>query len=190
MKHRLSPTEKIESDKKPGFENKYIKYAGEELIPVAIFRQKTAVCLNPFKALYHRLRRPRDKIMELHTHPDRPIPSILDLDCFLMDKKVGTMAIATRDPSSGKVFGYTFVRKTQKMLTGPAFKDSFNEYERTVDRIYKSRDEVGEAEAEKEALRCFKDFIKKSKLQYRFVPVGGYSLSNEHARYVKKSDKN
>lgn len=144
---KRSPKEVIESEKEPRYEQVYIKFPGEEMVPVSRKRSEYNIKINRRK-IRRLVREHKGKeYVMIHTHPrtleTRPLPSTLkefekylregfediippsshDFKNFLMDNKAKGMVIAQQDSESGKAEGYFDFRKTKE--TKPIMDISF-----------------------------------------------------------------
>lgn len=207
MKKKKSPKEIIESVKGPERESLYIKFPGEEMKEVDIDRKPYIVGQDEEKSSRlmkeHISRRKYDqkippfmrgKYTQVHTHPAREnwgmvaLPSGGDIEGFLCNSPIKTMAIAQTDNVTGEVQGYFVLRKKERVKyegkppVGPDWKEKVDD-----SKNYQKSAWSGREDAPRDAL---KKLAKKYNLQYRWVPAKGYRLSDEkhggYWRFMKK----
>jgi len=203
MKKRKSPTEILEKVPLPKYEHSWIKDARGK--PKLISRPKRGnehfVYPTYLRNKVARLMHPTRNLMRIHTHTDtenpyrtnRCFPSGPDVFMFLCDNRAKTDVIAQQD-KNGKVFGYTFIRKTSK-TPRPVYDDPTNDLE-FMDGLKNIADCYSSFEVPYDARSCFRDFSSKYHLRLRFVPAKGYSLNKsgyfeeikEHKRQKKIAD--
>ena len=111
---RRSPKEIIESESKPENEYAYIKYPGQEMIPVHCASSPGMVFINQYYINELIEKNPRKKYTAIHTHSDEIYPGVKDFYNFFLDKTAKTMVVAVQNPDSGNVQGYTVVRKARR----------------------------------------------------------------------------
>ena len=195
MKKRKSPKEVIEMTRYPKFEHSFIKYSREEPIPTSIVDNGCRENLYQteedfFKDYSARLKHPFRKFSGIHTHVVRcgrgeyidALPSDYDIYILLEDKREKASIIAQHDPDTGKVEGYTIIRKTKKtpkkvtgIVKNNTWKDeTFAEYRRAINSFFK--DKINAEELDEHLLKI----LDKYHLQRRFVPADGYKLSGYH----------
>jgi len=107
-------------------------------------------------------------------------PSGKDLESFLTTEKMETMMIAVREPQTGKVLGYTIIKKTKQtpklgLLTLANMDDDITSY--TLRR---------QTNILNNALPALKTIAHRYSLKYRFVPVKGYTINDSKTQYIKK----
>lgn len=202
---KKSPTKIIESTFNPKIEHTFAKLRGKELedhtskfssetraIQTTIYSEKpyTHIHTHPtsvpkvkrsiletfFPRLFH-LDKTYDEREELNYSG---MPSGPDLYIFLRKNKLKTMIIAVREGDTGKVRGYTFVRKTKKTPKIKFFGrwgNDITEYSKVV--IGSNLGEVHSA---------FKNFTGKYNLQYRHLPAESYQLNETKTQFVRKKE--
>ena len=103
------------------------------------------------------------------------LPSGHDVDTFLEDNKQKTEVIAVREPETGKVRGYTVVRKTKRTPKIGIFN-----------RLGADMKEYREGCKNIENMHgAFEQFVSKYGLQYRLMPAEGYHLNETRTQFVK-----
>ena len=167
---KKTPTEIIESTSRPYLEAAFVKpRRGEFWRRLIQWRRPKAV-----RSLY-RLDSPD---FDIHTHVYiegkkwNGIPSPRDFKDFLgNDSKMS--AVAQRDSITGKVMGYTFLRKTRE-YEEPTSRNLFGEL-RTI-----------KSEKSEKSLESYMGRVKSENIQMRFVPAPGYKFNKETGNYVPK----
>jgi hypothetical protein len=202
---KRSPTKIIESTSNPEIEHTFAKFRGKELkdytvdsstetqsfrVPIdskeqhmgihthpsSIPKRKRSVLDTLFPGLFH----PESRYEERREIGYSALPSSRDMELFLEEKNEKAMAIAVREPETGKVRGYTIIMKTDKTpkpdLLGLKFARDTEEYRqgyrRNLSAIYEH----------------FEKFAGKYHLKYRFLPAKGYQLNEAKTQFVKKKD--
>ena len=129
-------------------------------------------------------------------------PSTPDILSLLKYEEMEKSIIAQRDPVTGKVHGYFFLRKTKKTPKFPEYPQEETEeeitrwenqqpvkkFERLAERLDYLNAEYS-AENNQQAMQDQKNFEKIARtysLQLRYVPVKGYEFRN--GRFVKKKE--
>jgi len=216
---KKTPTERIESGSNPRLETAYIKIPGR-LIEVSKGKSPHSVVYNLRKIQRVLQESGRTGYTSLHTHPTKKDfyrrytpqspPSDADLDHFLSMPQERSMIIAERNTKTGKVLGYTLIRKTKETPRG-VFLEDLNEYvrhqffeppsllQRTLrrlsgkvvsrdydpdqDQFLTKRKGGWSSDAYKESLDTF---CNKYHLQYKFIPVKDKNYSEKEARLEKR----
>ena len=209
MIKRRSAKEVIESTKSPELEHSFLKYArGEPLEVTADGNTKTSSGVDHFKSIditdaeenYDR------RYMQIHTHPtevdgkvrNSVIPSGPDLKNFLLekDKLNRTRAIATREPDTGKVRGYTVIRKTNntprvgffdelKSLIGKGLLSQIKRDTKEYSHLMSEYRAQGRLDL---MYKTFENFAEKYQLNYKLKASEGYTLSDAKTRFEKKKN--
>jgi len=199
-KYRKSPTEIIEEDKEPWKEQYFIKKLGKELKECAYIREAKSVIKNDEKVGDYFKKTGEKPLTELHTHPtkrgesDGANASTVDIVHFLREKNIKTSIIAQQNPKTGKVEGYTLMRKTEKT---PKF--DYSAYEESSienlieksEEIYKKAYILTHESLPKELQRhLLGKAASKFNFKYRRVPVRGYKLDRNLMSFAPIEKKN
>lgn len=118
-----SPRTVIESTSSPAKERMFLKYPTSETQDITDYSRSNEIETYPDKARLASLKRPDAKFTHIHTHPDDCRPSAEDLKIFMLSDDIRTMVVAVRNPKSGKVEKYNFIKKTNST---PRFGRSFD----------------------------------------------------------------
>jgi len=139
MIKKRSPKEIIESNDNPKVEHAYVKFPGQQMIETTISPDKFSPekikarevlseafginrtqensCVSDEELIKQLQEKHRKRYMALHTHPYLPgaaVPSASDLYLFLQNDDVRTRVIISQDSQTGKLRGYTMLRKREK----------------------------------------------------------------------------
>jgi len=176
-KKRKTPTEIIESTSRPDLETSYRKPGRGKFMRRLI-----------------QLRRPKKSIaiirrdlpdFGIHTHPYtkgeewNAIPSHVDIREFLR-RESKMDAVAQRDSSTGKVMGYTFLRKTRK------YEEHVQDSSHLRKTLFVDLKKIVNSTEFPEGLDEYLDKIKNEHIKIRFVPAPGYKFDKETGNYVPK----
>ncbi len=217
---RKTPTEVIEAEKSHENEHAYVKFPGKRIIPVTLnsgevdvrgFRERLVTeDIDKIKYLWRKEK--RRPYTQIHTHSYSPLPSEGDMNKFLADDSVKSMAIAQVNKNTNKLEGYFYLRKskdTKQMGYSPI------EGEEVVEKlqeggIIKGLSKIlGISLRQRGVIKSTKKYGKKvisaqrndvlgdlfplvekmaeeHKLQYRFVPAEEYVTNKDKIRFVKK----
>lgn len=197
---KRSPREVIESSPMPEIEHTFVKHDGEETEditnyssnetqsnhssiqtkdkythihthPTAVPKVKRSFLDTLFPGLFH----PESRYNERREIDYSATPSSRDMDLFLKNKHEKTMVIAVREPDTGKIRGYTVVRKTKNTPTIINSED-IAQYRQGV----RGRDYLNTLAS------AFQKFTKKYNLNYRFLPAENYEVNREKTQFIKK----
>ncbi len=190
---RKSNKEIIESEGKGKYDNIYIKFPGDELIPVT---EKAGV-QNEKKILQAIKERGGKKYLHLHTHPHRynyynpkalfALPSPTDVNSLIKINKTKAMAIAQINTEEGKLMGYTMLFK--KSNAGSEYKQqNINGASVSIPyRDYRYGYEQGlSKENASDVINKTKKELSRGGIDIRFHPARGYYFDKNTGNYEKK----
>jgi len=107
------------------------------------------------------------------------LPSPRDMIAFLKNQRERVTVIAVREPETGKVRGYTVVRKTKKIPKTYKNRD-IKEYStgyNAFEPMYGLSDEM---------YGSFGRLAKKYNLQCKFLPAKGYEINRTKTQFMRK----
>ncbi len=236
MSEKIRPTDYIEKEQKSQKgERAYVKFPGKEIVPVTLSSREIPT---PYGGTVLEVKDDIEKLKRLwkkhnkarytyiHTHPYSPnnpkfegrkikyspLPSAGDMNRFLGDDSVKSMAVAQINRNADKIEGYFYLRKTKNTKpTGYYAIDKDETLEeisrkgivsgilkllgiaRKQKKIIKSlnryeRDTIEAQRADKpeQLFPLVRGLAEKYHLNYRFVPVEGYGIDEAKIKFVKK----
>ena len=104
-------------------------------------------------------------------------PSGKDMELFLKEKNEKTMVIAVREPNTGRVRGYTILRKTE---VTPKIVNAIG-----VD-VEEYRKAVRGPNRDTESFSALQSFTEKYHLNYRFLAAEDYKINEGKTQFVRK----
>jgi hypothetical protein len=113
----------IESTLSPAKERMFLKYPTSETKDITDYARSNEAETYPDKDRLASIKRSDVQFTHIHTHPDDCRPSAEDLKVFMLSNDIRTMVVAVRNPKSGQVEKYNFIKKTN---TTPRFGRSFD----------------------------------------------------------------
>lgn len=201
---KKSPKEIIENDKDSSTESIYIKFPGRPLENITYKNRRYGRVVPDIDRLNKLIKENQEKShLDVHTHPYKteghndpeeeiancPIPSSGDIESFITNRKIRSMAVAQRDEKTGEVGGYVFLRKKKRYQKIPKNAKQ-NETERGA--IWRYNNSEGCAEktgSRKHRLEALKNLQNYDEIaNYRFIPAKGYELDKDGTSFVKKKE--
>ncbi|MAG79212.1 hypothetical protein CMI40_02450 [Candidatus Pacearchaeota archaeon] len=182
-KRKKTPTQIIEESQNPSLESAYLKVP-KKLLELSEKR-------DPFKVTWResavRNKKKSNKYYGiLHTHSAqnkkfkkynwKSLPSSDDFTSFLEEDNYRTMGIAERNPKTGKVLGYTLIRKTKKTpkdISSKELSDNLKIY--NFDRVLQRKPSSNYSS-------------KFSKLLQRFNLIKKANLTSSGERFTERKD--
>jgi hypothetical protein len=183
---RRSPKEVIESTSNQELEHSFIKYPGEEPVDITRKSSSTKVYSDTFEALNIMDKHGMKPYTFIHTHPTTLDNltrykysthfSRADLRHFMMSTLAKASVIAVRDPSTGKVQGYSIISKTDKtpIILSYPLKGIINPFLNKLGKGDHLEEDIRDMVSSDNLSSKMKKFASKYYLKQKIIPAEGY----------------